>query len=134
VPDYFEEGKEYIAYTADNLETLLDYYLEHEDERQAIAGAGQRRAQAYGFGELWQKAVDSFVPELAAKKGSDKGDRPHLCEAPSGPFRQMGSVPFFAAEEALLLRAWRNKRQQYSLESRNSGLWSELDAPKFRRS
>jgi hypothetical protein len=25
----------------------------------------------------------------------EKGDRPHLCEAPSGPFRQMGPVPFF---------------------------------------
>jgi hypothetical protein len=31
---------------------------------------------------------------LAAKKGaSKKGDRRHLCEAPAGPFRQMGSVP-----------------------------------------
>ena len=25
-----------------------------------------------------------------------KGDSPHLCEAPSGPFRQMGTVPFSA--------------------------------------
>ena len=24
-----------------------------------------------------------------------KGDSPHLCEAPFGPFRQMGTVPFF---------------------------------------
>ncbi len=27
--------------------------------------------------------------------GRKKGDSPHLCEAPSGPFRQMGTVPFF---------------------------------------
>ena len=27
--------------------------------------------------------------------GRKKGDIPHLCEAPSGPFRQMGNVPFF---------------------------------------
>jgi len=26
---------------------------------------------------------------------AEKGDSPHLCEAPSGPFRQMGTVPFF---------------------------------------
>jgi general secretion pathway protein A len=26
----------------------------------------------------------------------EKGDSPHLCAAPSGPFRQMGTVPFFA--------------------------------------
>ena len=25
----------------------------------------------------------------------EKGDSPHLCEAPSGPFRQTGTVPFF---------------------------------------
>jgi hypothetical protein len=25
----------------------------------------------------------------------EKGDSPHLCEAPFGPFRQMGTVPFF---------------------------------------
>ncbi len=27
--------------------------------------------------------------------GREKGDSPHLCEAPFGPFRQMGTVPFF---------------------------------------
>jgi UDP-3-O-[3-hydroxymyristoyl] N-acetylglucosamine deacetylase len=28
---------------------------------------------------------------------SEKGDSPHLCEAPFGPFRQMGAVPLFPA-------------------------------------
>jgi DNA mismatch repair protein MutL len=28
-----------------------------------------------------------------------KGDSPHLCEAPSGPYRQMGTVPFFPGGE-----------------------------------
>ena len=28
---------------------------------------------------------------------SGKGDGPHLCEAPFGPFRQMGTVPFSAS-------------------------------------
>jgi ABC-2 type transport system ATP-binding protein len=31
--------------------------------------------------------------------GPEKGDSPHLCEAPEGPFRQMGTVPFFRPEE-----------------------------------
>ncbi len=31
----------------------------------------------------------------------EKGDSPHLCEAPSGPFRQMGTVPFFRPATAL---------------------------------
>ena len=30
----------------------------------------------------------------------EKGDSPHLCEAPSGPFRQMGTVPFFPLGDA----------------------------------
>jgi ABC-type antimicrobial peptide transport system permease subunit len=33
--------------------------------------------------------------------GPEKRDSPHLCEAPSGPFRQMGTVPFFQAEASL---------------------------------
>jgi len=29
------------------------------------------------------------------EKEMDKGDSPHLCAAPFGPFQQMGTVPFF---------------------------------------
>ena len=32
---------------------------------------------------------------VARCAGSEKGDRHHLCAAPSGPFRQMVPVPFF---------------------------------------
>ena len=31
--------------------------------------------------------------------GKEKGDRHHLCAAPSGPFRQMVPVPFFPGWE-----------------------------------
>ena len=34
-------------------------------------------------------------PAIRAVKAAAKGDSPHLCEAPGGPFRQMGTVPFF---------------------------------------
>ena len=34
------------------------------------------------------------IGRLLLPKG-EKGDSPHLCEAPFGPFRQMGTVPFF---------------------------------------
>ena len=37
-----------------------------------------------------QESFARFVPSRV-----EKGDSPHLCEAPSGPFRQMGTVPFF---------------------------------------
>ena len=39
--------------------------------------------------ELGHAAYSKYV-------GCGKGDSPHLCEAPSGPFRQMGTVPFSA--------------------------------------
>ena len=32
-------------------------------------------------------------------QGKEKGDSPHLCEAPFGLFRQMGTVPFFLHED-----------------------------------
>ncbi len=32
----------------------------------------------------------------------EKGDSPHLCEAPFGPFRQMGTVPFFRPQAVLM--------------------------------
>ena len=34
--------------------------------------------------------IDEHFEHVVAEK-----DRPHLCEAPFGPFRQMGTVPFF---------------------------------------
>jgi GT2 family glycosyltransferase/glycosyltransferase involved in cell wall biosynthesis/ankyrin repeat protein/predicted Zn-dependent protease len=53
VPAYFREGQEYVAYTSENLEALLDHYLGHEDERRAIADAGRARAAAYSYEQLW---------------------------------------------------------------------------------
>jgi hypothetical protein len=34
----------------------------------------------------------------ARKRGQEKGDGANLCEAPSGPFRQISPVPFFLAD------------------------------------
>jgi dihydroorotate dehydrogenase electron transfer subunit len=39
--------------------------------------------------EVWGPLGNGFPPTR------EKGDNPHLCAAPSGPFRQMGTVPFF---------------------------------------
>jgi len=35
-----------------------------------------------------------YNPAIAQRRG-EKGDRSNLCEAPSGPFLQIGPVPFF---------------------------------------
>jgi glycosyltransferase involved in cell wall biosynthesis/Flp pilus assembly protein TadD len=86
VSGYFKDREEYVAYRPDDLEELLEYYLDHEDERRAIAGAGQRRAQEYGFATLWQKALDQLEADLPAL--AQRSRRPPT------------------AEEMLLQRTW----------------------------
>ena len=64
----------------------------------------------------WEEAIGpTEIPSLfvlpagrADSGGPEKGDSPHLYEAPSGPFRQMGTVPFFLPAERLLplLEQW----------------------------
>jgi glycosyltransferase involved in cell wall biosynthesis/Tfp pilus assembly protein PilF len=58
VPEYFTPGQEYVAYTDENLEALLEHHLTHEDERRGIAEAGCRRAQAYDYESLWKAALE----------------------------------------------------------------------------
>ena len=63
------------------------------------------------FGRLARRIVDELdydvlvicgpkereiARDVVRLAGCEKGDSPHLCEAPKGPFRQMGTVPFFA--------------------------------------
>ena len=43
-----------------------------------------------GQARIWRSTADG-----------EKGDGPHLCEAPSGPFRQMGTVPFFTPRRTI---------------------------------
>jgi hypothetical protein len=47
VPAYFRDRQECVLYNDDNLEDLLDYYLDHEDERQALAEAARARAAVH---------------------------------------------------------------------------------------
>ena len=59
---YFEEGKEYTFF--DDIDDLADkicYYLEHEEERKAIAVAGRERAFTSGY------SYDDRVTTVVAK-------------------------------------------------------------------
>jgi GT2 family glycosyltransferase/tetratricopeptide (TPR) repeat protein len=66
VPDYFRDGQECVCYTADNLEERLTYYLEHEDERRAIAEAARARVARCGFGVLWEEQLAGIEAEWPA--------------------------------------------------------------------
>ena len=58
-------------------------------------------AQPVTSGVFAHQEVQRVPPEIFQKyfqpvsQPGKKGDSPHLCEAPAGPFRQMGTVPFF---------------------------------------
>ncbi len=57
IPLHLKDHQECVFYTFDNLETLLHHYLENEDERRAIAQAGQARVPELTFARFWQDAL-----------------------------------------------------------------------------
>jgi tetratricopeptide (TPR) repeat protein len=61
-----EDRKECVAYTPDDLIPLLQHFLEHEDERRAIAEAGRARVQEFSFGRFWQNALDTIEQDWEA--------------------------------------------------------------------
>ena len=60
LPELFEVGKEVVAYrSVEECAEQISYYLAHEDERAAIAAAGQRRT-------LTEHTIDRRMQELLA--------------------------------------------------------------------
>jgi len=67
IPAYLRDRQECVYYSDESLEELLDYYLDHEDERRAIAEAGRQRVQQYSFANLWDeqlRRIEEAWPEL----------------------------------------------------------------------
>jgi glycosyltransferase involved in cell wall biosynthesis/predicted Zn-dependent protease len=63
VPAYFRDRHECVYYTADNLEELLTYYLEHEEERAAIAAAAWAKLPQYSWEALWDGMLNLIERE-----------------------------------------------------------------------
>jgi hypothetical protein len=65
----FELGKEVVAYRgAADLIEKIEYYLDHQDERQAIARNGFRRTiEAYRFSDLLRKSGDYILEKMAVQ-------------------------------------------------------------------
>lgn len=69
VEEYFRDREACVLYDSDNLEELLEYYLDHESERAAIAANARERAQSFSFEHLWDKyvaVIEEALPELRA--------------------------------------------------------------------
>jgi tetratricopeptide (TPR) repeat protein len=65
VPGYFTDKRECVYYDEANLESLLEYYLEHEDERRRLAEAARARVQQYSFEALWEDILGLVEREWA---------------------------------------------------------------------
>jgi spore maturation protein CgeB len=72
--DMFEAGKEVVAYrSAEECVELIRYYLEHGDEREAIARAGQRRTlREHTYYQRMQELADIVerylrLPQIATR-------------------------------------------------------------------
>lgn len=69
IAELFEPGKEVVCYkSTDECLELIKYYSTHEEERAAIAAAGQRRTlQSHSYAQVVADQVDIFSRYLAAK-------------------------------------------------------------------
>jgi glycosyltransferase involved in cell wall biosynthesis/Flp pilus assembly protein TadD len=75
---FFGDRQECVYYNDDNLEELLEHFLENEDERRRIAEAARARVQEFSFERLWQqqiRLIEEEWPTLLerAKVRQDKG-------------------------------------------------------------
>jgi precorrin-8X/cobalt-precorrin-8 methylmutase len=67
-------------------------------------------------------AIEDVVAErLLPLVEWEKGDSPHLCEAPFGPFRQMGTVPFFLGEPEAI------QRRSFEIIDRQLAAYGDFD-------
>jgi GT2 family glycosyltransferase/predicted Zn-dependent protease len=77
VPEYLRDRQECILYSAENLEELLEYYLETEPERQQITAAARERARQLRFDILWEGSLELIERELPAMRARVR-ERPTL--------------------------------------------------------
>lgn len=74
------EGEEFVAYTADNLEEKLAYYLRHEDERRQIAEKARNRRDDFSFESFWNRIIGSIGGDLERlmARGQSRSSGPSL--------------------------------------------------------
>src|SRR5262249_12676809 len=63
LPTFFRDRQECVYYQPDDLEALLEHYLEHEDARHALTEAARVRVRNYSFAAFWE----GIIPEIAEK-------------------------------------------------------------------
>ncbi len=113
LPGIFAEGRECVYYGDEDLEERLEHFLDHEDERRAIAEAARVKVGSYTFSallmkaltELWETDREGLLERARRRvlgRGRRDGDRPLdnttgadaslLAPSPEGEGRGEGSV------------------------------------------
>lgn len=64
VATLLHDRQECVFYNSDNLEELLQHYLESESERRVIADRGHQRSSEFTWERLWEETVRSILHEL----------------------------------------------------------------------
>jgi glycosyltransferase involved in cell wall biosynthesis/predicted Zn-dependent protease len=106
VESCLQMGRDYVAYEDATLEARLEHYLRHEEERLAIARAGQARAAEVTFTAQWRTIV-----------GAIQGSWPTLQ-------RRLSQRPRPTVDELLTDRVW----QGLSSTSADPPLLLELES------
>jgi len=68
IRDFFTPGTDCVLYNDDNFETLLEYYLSHEEERAEMARKGLAKSREFSFPLMFDKMVDAIAKNLVANK------------------------------------------------------------------
>src|SRR5262249_24998057 len=64
---FLRPGVECVLYNAGNLETILEHYLSHEEERRSIARAAWERTRQTRFSDFWKQLVEQVAGALPSR-------------------------------------------------------------------
>jgi GT2 family glycosyltransferase/Tfp pilus assembly protein PilF len=95
VPSFFRDRQECVYYNEDSLEPLLEYHLEHEEERRTIAEAARGFIREYTFESFWKKQLALIEQEW-----------PSLCNAARQRSGAAAASTSFPAHHSLMARTW----------------------------
>lgn len=70
IRDFLQDGQECILYQSDNLEERLDFFLTHEDQRQAIAAKGHAKVANYTYEKQFHVLMGLLAPTIQNFNGS----------------------------------------------------------------
>jgi GT2 family glycosyltransferase len=112
------DREECVFYDAENLESLLEHYLEHEEERARIAAAGQRRAGEFSFEHLWQTQLAALERDWPVLVERAKARQAKQCSIAESLDRRLWEVVSGGKSGAGLLE--RDLADQLALQPREA--------------